>query len=118
MMERPEALHPTTWTLLRALRAGVRLSRNRNFYLFRDPRARRAIRTHRFLRSIIRDVRERGDDVRVRVLRGDEDHAVALRIDIPMLHGHRTAYLHPFELELLAADAPEVAALLKQRAEA
>lgn len=114
----PDALHPTTWRVLRALRSGARLSRNRNFYLFQDPRARRAIQLHRYLESIIRDVRAHGREVEVsRVPAGEDGTAgeFALRVDFPVLHGHRTCYLSRLELELLAEQAPEVGRLLAER---
>ncbi len=113
----PDGLHPTTWMVLRALRSGARLSRNRNFYLFQDPRARRAIQLHRYLESIIRDVRAHGQQVAVRRVAGDDGAAgeFALRVDFPLLHGHRTCYLSRLELALLAEQAPEVGRLLETR---
>jgi hypothetical protein len=110
MTERPGELHPTTWRVLSALRAGARLSRNRHFYLYADPRVRHAEKLHRFLRSVLRDVRAHPEHVRVeRVVHGDQ---VALRIEIPQVAGRRVAFLRPFEIELLAAEAPEVARVL------
>lgn len=113
----PAGLHPTTWMVLRALRSGARLSRNRNFYLFQDPRARRAIQLHRYLESIIRDVRAHGQDVEVRRVAGVDGTAgaFALRVDFPLLHGHRTCYLSELELTLLAEQAPAVGRLLERR---
>lgn len=113
----PHGLHPTTWMVLRALRSGARLSRNRNFYLFQDPRARRAIELHRYLESIIRDVRAHGREVEVRRVAADEQGAgsFALRVDFPLLHGHRTCYLSRLELDLLAEQSPEVGRLLRTR---
>lgn len=106
----PLGIHPTTWMVLRALRSGARLSRNRNFYLFEDPRARRAIKLHRYLEGLIRDVKAAGDQISVHIVDGCETpRDVALRIDFPVLHGHRTAYLSRIELRLLAEQAPEVA---------
>lgn len=115
----PLGIHPTTWTVLRALRSGARLSRNRNFYLFEDPRARRAIKLHRYLESLIADVRAAGNDLSVRIVDGCETpRDVALRVDFPVLHGHRTAYLSRVELRLLAEQAPEVAHLLSAQLDA
>lgn len=114
----PPGLHPTTWTVLRALRSGARLSRNRNFYLFQDPRARRAIQLHRYLESIIRDVRACGDRVGVQRISPEQRGAAgefALRVDFPLLHGHRTCYLSRLELTLLAEQAPAVGRLLARR---
>ena len=36
----------------------------------------------------------------------------ALQLRFPMVHGFRTAYLRPFEVRLIAQDAPEVALLI------
>lgn len=115
MSERPREVHPITWRVLGALRAGARLSRNRHFYLFQDPRAREAKRLHRFLGSLVQDVRRNPGDVHVERV-GEGEGRYALRIEIPHLGGRRTAYLAQFELELLAADAPEVARLLTEAA--
>lgn len=112
MQTRPEELHPTSWTILRALRAGARLSRNKHFELFQDPRFRRALRTHRFLRSLARDIARDPEQVRVERVEGDDGWA--LRIDIPTLRGRRVAYLRDYELSLLAADNPELLAALNE----
>lgn len=106
-------MHPTTWAVLRALRSGARLSRNRNFYLFEDPRARRAIKLHRYLDSVVRDVRAQQGQVSVEIVEHTE-HAgqIALRVEFPVINGRRTAYLSSTELALIAERAPEVAALL------
>lgn len=111
MSEPPRDLHLVTWRTLRALRAGARLSRNRHFDLFNDPRARRAIRLHRYLIGLARDVRAHGHEMTVTVVGGDEGN-VALCIELPTLHGRRTAYLSRTELDLLAEEAPGVALLL------
>ena len=114
MSHRPDGIHPATWKVLRALRAGARLSRNRHFNLFTNPRARRALSVHRYLTSIARDVAQNPDDICVERIPGD--HAgYALRIEIPLVRGRRTAYVSAYELALLAEDAPEVAALLHAR---
>lgn len=110
--EPSHGLHPTTWMVLRALRSGARLSRNRNYDLFADPRARRAIKLHRYLESIIRDVRACEDRITVSAVGTDDGETageIALRLDFPLLHGHRTCYLTQVELELIAEVAPEVA---------
>jgi hypothetical protein len=112
MSERPPEVPPTTWRVLHALQAGARLSRNRHFWLYTDPQVRRAEKIHRFLRSIVRDVRAHPGPLRVEAVPG-EGGQVALRIEIPQVGGHRVAYLRPFELELLAAEAPEVADALR-----
>ncbi len=105
-------LHPTTWATFRMLRAGARLSRNRHFYLFEDPRARRGLRLHRYLKSVVADVERYAETMAV--TRTDDRYA--LRLDFPLLRGHRTAYLSGVELELLAEQAPQVAQLLAELA--
>ncbi|MSP73485.1 MAG: hypothetical protein EXR76_15200 [Myxococcales bacterium] len=115
MIETPDELHPTAWAALRALRAGVRLSRNRHFPLFADARFRKALRLHRYLRSVAKDVESSPDQLRVEV----QDEGLGtwkLRIEMPTLHGRRVAHLTAFELQLLAEDAPSVALLLAERA--
>ena len=113
MAVRPNEIHPTTLRILRAMRAGVRLSRNRHFSLFQDPKARQGLRLFHYLRSVAADVRAYREQLSVDVVEADGTLGdVALRIDFPLLNGHRTAYLRRVELELLAEDAPEVAALL------
>ena len=111
-----DEIHPTTLRILKALRGGAKLSRNRHFSLFRDPKARQGLRLFHYLRSVADDVREHHNRLNVAVV-GDEEMSVgdiALKIDIPLLNGHRTAYLRRVEFELLAEDAPEVAALIVQ----
>ena len=108
--------HPMTWAVLRALRGGAKLSRNRHFSLFQDPRARKALRLHRYLQSVVRDVRAHQDELSVcRASQPGRTGEYALRIEFPMLNGHRTAYLQDQELRLLAEDAPEIATLLNRR---
>lgn len=106
-------LHPTTWATLRMLRAGAKLSRNRHFYLFKDPRARKALRLHRYLESVVRDVERCADTLEVARV----DGRYALRLDFPLLRGHRTAYLSGLELRLLADRAPQIAELLEELAD-
>ena len=106
MASSTQEIHPTTLRILNALRAGVRLSRNRHFGLFQDARARQGLRLYRYLRSVAADVSTYGDMLTVAVVeQSDVAGDIALRIDIPRLNGHRTAYLRPAELELLAEDA-------------
>jgi hypothetical protein len=109
-------MHPTTWTILRSLRSGARLSRNRHYALYQDPRARRAIRLHRYLESVEHAVREHESEISVSVVdREDTAGPYALRIEFPLLRGTRTAYLRETELEFLAEEAPEVARVLTAR---
>jgi hypothetical protein len=114
---RVNELHPTTWRVLRALRAGARLSRNRHFALFQDRHTRRAITLHRFLQSVVRDVEAHGEGLEVSLVAdaaglpsGDR---FALKVHFPRLHGRRVAYLSAFELHLLVEDAPHVASALE-----
>ncbi|MCB9524897.1 MAG: hypothetical protein H6702_16175 [Myxococcales bacterium] len=104
--------------MLRALRAGRPVSRNRHYDLYRRPEVRRARDLHRFLASVAADVQAHPEQVEVTPAALDEAGAsgrYALRIDFPRLNGRRTAYLTAFELELLAEQAPEVAELLAAR---
>ena len=115
MESAPTGMHPLTWKILQALRGGARLSRNRNYSLFKDPHARRGLRLYRFLQSVVKDVRAHADDIQV-TRTVDEDHPseFELRLDFPVIHGRRTTYLKASELELVAQDAPEVAELINQ----
>ena len=113
MSDRPADIHPVTWRVLCSLRAGTKLSRNKNFSLFQDPRALRGLRLFRYLRSVVRDIREHGDELAVESI-PEEGASVdfALRFEFPVIHGKRIAYLRAGELELLAQDEPEVARLI------
>lgn len=108
----PDELDPTTWAVLRALRSGAPLSRNKHFDLFEDARVRKAIRLHRFLESIVRDVERCGEDALVQVVERAGDQRYALRVDFPRVHGHRTVYLSQFEMRLLGEHDAAVARLL------
>ena len=113
--QRPTEVHPTTWRMLKALRAGAPLSRNRHYFLYKDPRARRAIKLHRYLLSLARDVQAHAREVSVSVVDGPVAGEMALRVEMPLVHGRRTAYLSRFELALLAEHAPHVARLLSEQ---
>ena len=116
MSVRPTGMHPVTWRILRSLRSGARLSRNRHYALYQDPRARRAIRLHHYLESVEQAVREHHTEISVaQVERDDTVGPYELRIDFPVLRGTRTAYLREQELEFLAEEAPEIARLLTAR---
>jgi len=117
MLKRPSDMHPITWRVLQALRSGAQLSRNRNFNLFRDPNARRGLRIHRYLQSVISDIQTHADALSVAKIEvEDTTGEFALKLDFPVVHGHRTAYLRTSELILIAQTAPEVAALIDQHA--
>ena len=116
MSDRPNEMHPTTWRILRSLRSGARLSRNRHFALYQDPWARRAIRLHRYLESVEAAVRDHHSKLSVsEVHREDVVGPYALKIEFPVVRGTRTAYLRKVEIEFLAQEAPEVARLLMAR---
>ncbi len=75
--------------------------------------ARRGLRLFRYLRSVADDIRDYGDQLSVESMpRNGTSGEFALRIDFPLIHGKRTAYLRAGELELLAQDEPEVARLI------
>lgn len=109
-----QRMHPTTWATLRALRGGAQLSRNRHFNLFEDPRARRALRMHRYLMSIVADLEANEGELTVTTVE-DAEGRYALRLEFPCLHGHRVAFLSELELELLAEDAPAIAELIARK---
>jgi hypothetical protein len=106
-------LHPTAWAVFRALRAGVRISRNKHFALFQDARIRKALRLHRYLASVAADVTAHPDEL---VAEPVDDAHWQLRIEVPTLHGRRVAHLTDWELTLLAEISPTVADLLRRRA--
>ncbi len=108
-----ESLHPTAVAVLRALRAGAPLSRNKHFALFQDPRIHRALKLHRYLTSVARDVTNHPDQLQVERF---DDGQWRLRIEVTMLHGRRIAHLTDWELSRLAEISPKVAALLRERA--
>ena len=114
MIERPRDIHPVTWRVLCALRDGVHLSRNKNFRLFRAPRARRGLRLFRYLQSVARDIREYGDELIITEANDGDHPQCVLRIEFPLIHGRRTAYLRYEELEMLAEDEPRLADLVVQ----
>ena len=108
-------MHPLTWKILQALRGGARLSRNRNYALFKNPHARRGLRLFRFLNSVVEDVRSNAHHIKVtRTVDEDDASQFALRLEFPVIHGRRTTYLKASELRLVAQDAPEVAELISQ----
>jgi hypothetical protein len=92
---------------LRAEASG--LSRNRHFHTFSAPNARRALRIHKQLRSLERDIAEHGPGGRIEVTRGGG--GVCVRLEVPAMRAVRTATLTPEEYELLAA-SPQIRGLL------
>jgi hypothetical protein len=95
--------------LVERLRASSGLSRNRHFHTFAAPDARRALRIHRQLSSLERDIARHGPQGKLAVSR--DDGAVHVRLEVPLLRAVRTATLTHEEYEMLAA-SPEVGALL------
>lgn len=100
-------LNPTTLKIFYLLRSGVRLSRNKHFELFRDPRARYARRLHRLFTSVCRDLEEHGQQATIYCALADsiETKAFGLHIEIPIVSGRRTVFLTPAELTLFSEHA-------------
>ncbi|MFZ4737043.1 MAG: hypothetical protein ACOYM9_13910 [Bradymonadia bacterium] len=115
-MTATETLHPTAQAALHMLRAGVPLSRNRHFELFRDPRVRRALRMHRYLRALAAQVRAAAGELTVERVTQEGSGGWVVRVELPDVRGRRTAFLTPFELSLLAEDSPDIAARLRELA--
>jgi hypothetical protein len=82
--------------VVRRLRAEPGFSRNRHFLAFASAEGRRALRIHRHLRSIERDL-ARGSSATV--VRGAE----RVRLTLRSKWGLRTAWLTPSEFRLLCA---------------
>ena len=90
--------------VIRRLREEPGFSRNRHFLAFASAEGRRALRIHRHLRSIERDL-ARGSEA---TLSRQEDR---LRLDLRSERGRRTAFLTFDELRLLST-SPLVRAAL------
>ena len=87
-----------THRIVRRLRAdGSSMSRNRNFHTFEDPKAMRALRIVRQLRSLESALPDRAITVT------SEGDVVSLLVRYPELNATRTAYLTHDEWELLLA---------------
>jgi hypothetical protein len=84
--------------VVRRLREEPGFSRNRHFAAFSSPEGRRALRIHRHLRSIERDL-ARGSIATVERDAGDGDR---VRITLRSRRGLRVAWLTRAELRLLA----------------
>jgi hypothetical protein len=97
-------LNPTTLKIFYLLRSGVRLSRNKHFELFRDPKARYARRLHRLFSSLCSDLEAYGQQATIYCALEDSLKAQALgvHIEIPIVSGRRTVFLTPVELALFA----------------
>lgn len=97
-------LNPTTRRIFRLLDSGVRLSRNRHFDLFRDPRARHARRLHRLFKSLCADLSQNasGATLYSTLKNAPTERPYGIHIDIPFVGGKRTVFLTQGELGLLA----------------
>ena len=97
-------LNPTTRRIFLLLDSGVRLSRNRHFELFRDPRARHARRLHRLFKSLCADLNRcsGGATLYSTLTHECSERPYGIHIDIPLLGGKRTVFLTRAELGLLA----------------
>lgn len=104
MAQTKTQLNPTTLKIFYLLRSGVRLSRNKHFDLFRDPKARYARRLHRLFRSLCHDLEVYGEHATIYCALADslETKAFGLHIEIPIVSGRRTIFLTPAELALFA----------------
>ena len=108
-------LNSTTLKIFRLLRSGVRLSRNKHFELFRDPKAQYARRLHRLFLSLTADLEAHGQHATVY---SALEHTplggpIGVQIQIPLVHGTRTVFLTAEELSLFSDTAPNgVAELL------
>ena len=89
----------------RVRKDGSSMSRNRNFFTFTDPKARRALRIARHLRDLECDVLEHS------AVSEAEDGTVVIRVRYPELNATRTAYLSRREFDLLLED-PRVSMVL------
>lgn len=124
MAQTDPQLNPTTLKIFYLLRSGVRLSRNKHFELFRDPRARYARRLHRLCNSLVRDLEDYGQQATIycALTHSAETKAFGLHIEIPIVSGRRTVFLTPAELALFAESASNdsaemLAAFLRYSAE-
>ena len=101
-------LNSTTLKIFRLLRSGVRLSRNKHYDLFRDPKAQYARRLHRLFLSLADDLEAHGSGATVytalksKALGGP----IGVQIEIPLLRGRRTVFLTEEELSLFSDTAP------------
>ena len=107
MPQNDPQLNPTTLKVFYLLRSGVRLSRNKHFELFRDPKARYARRLHRLFGSLCRDLEAHGTQATIYCALEDSLTAQSLgvHIEIPVVSGRRTVFLTPSELALFATHA-------------
>ena len=102
-MSQTEAqLTPTTLKIFSMLRAGVRLSRNKHFELYKDPKARYARRLHRLFSSLCRDLEAHGTQATIycALEASLKSQTLGVNIEIPVVSGRRTVFLTAPELVL------------------
>lgn len=95
--------------LARIYRDEGSFSRNKNFESYRDPRVRRAARISKLLKSLEHDLLEHGTPETLSLVEIEDSGSEAqmrIRIQIESLSCKRTAFLTPFEFELLCENAP------------
>jgi hypothetical protein len=96
----------------RIRREGERMSRNKNFELYQNPTARRALRLHHLLLRLERDLLRHAGRSTVRLLPPPSGSSRAvLELTIPHLRLVRRVFLEPEELHLLR-ESSEIAELL------
>jgi hypothetical protein len=83
--------------VVRRLRSEPGFSRNRHYVAFSSPEGRRALRIHRHLRSIERDL---SGGAEATIERGDD----RVRITLRSRRGLRTAFLTTSELRILCTN--------------
>lgn len=97
-------MDPFVERVVRRLRKERGFSRNRHFFAFSSPEGKRALRIHRHLRSIERDL---SDGSRASV----EHEAARVRLTLSSKAGRRTAWLTHDEFRILCM-SPMVRAAL------
>lgn len=105
-----------TMQLLARLRhEGQALSRNRNFELFQQPAARRALKLHLHLQRLERDLLRFASRGRITLQAAPAEAGaggrVVIEIVVPALAMRRQVYVSPDELQLLL-EKPEIARIL------
>ena len=94
---------------------GVVISRNKNYYLFKEDGPRRALNLKRRIDALSRLVRQHrnsdGFDITIEEVEGKRP--VELKVALRVLFATVATYLHPDELDILLRD-PEVSAAVKK----
>lgn len=108
-------MRPLAFKLLRRLRDPESgLSRNRSHETFESPEGKAALRAHRLLRSLERDLDQLEDAADLRL--SSEGGRVRLTIEQPRLRLRRQALLEPLAFQLLMR-SPRSGLLLRRAAE-